>query len=526
MSRATWLDSRLARVTEPATGLSLVLDPDGIVETDRFETDRFETDRFGGQAVVVAGHWALRTVYEREVRRRAASSGLLVIVFSGPAAAQPIPWDIEMNAACVVTVRLPGPPAVRAALAGLSGEEAERAIAAVADSVEPRIRSAPVTSSAARHASGPSASPDHTVRTGGWAGADPAARLVAAVAGTAPPVAPLTLTEQFRLAARLAVRPRTQVPLSELARPFVLEPALSAILCSSPNWSALQSAWDRFAAGEDTSWAEVFGACRAELAQCFAAGLLRPVATTQALPEWARVGVRPLANHERAEAMLAQWPWPVPPTDAAGWMRVAQWWGELRCLVAGAEIALARRAWDAWSSLDASFFAWLPGHYGAVLTSSAQWPPALHRVAHHLARRIRVQLAERVMLIVLDGLGHAQWAYLGERLGVGVEESGSTFAMIPTWTTVSRQAIFAGELPLAFADTLWTTVAEERRWHAFWASQGLAGVSAVGYHRVDGHFPQDRIEFGSERAVGVVVNAVDDFMHGSELLGDSQLFAN
>ena len=115
--------------------------------------------------------------------------------------------------------------------------------------------------------------------------------------------------------------------------------------------------------------------------------------------------------------------------------------------------------------------------------------------------------ADRVLLIVLDGLGHTQWRQLHGQLGVAFDER-STFSMIPTYTTVSRQAIFAGELPITFSDSIWTTSKEKTHWEAFWQAQGLA-VTTISYHRVHGRFPQDRIEFGATRAVGVVVNAVD-----------------
>jgi len=126
---------------------------------------------------------------------------------------------------------------------------------------------------------------------------------------------------------------------------------------------------------------------------------------------------------------------------------------------------------------------------------------------------------------VLDGLGQAQWAHLQERLSIDVAEAGSTFSLVPTYTTVSRQAIFAADLPITYPDSLWTTQPERRRWGAFWLSQGLP-VTAVAYHRVRGRFPHDHIDFGATRAIGVVVNAVDDLMHTSELLGDAQLLAN
>jgi hypothetical protein len=104
-------------------------------------------------------------------------------------------------------------------------------------------------------------------------------------------------------------------------------------------------------------------------------------------------------------------------------------------------------------------------------------------------------------------------------------EPGSTFALVPTYTTVSRQAIFAGDLSLAYPDHLWSTHREAHHWRAFWERQEVP-VIATSYHRVKGRFPTDRIDFGTRRAVGVVVNAVDDFMHSSELFGDAQILAN
>jgi hypothetical protein len=97
--------------------------------------------------------------------------------------------------------------------------------------------------------------------------------------------------------------------------------------------------------------------------------------------------------------------------------------------------------------------------------------------------------------------------------------------MLPTYTTVSRQAIFAGALPATYPATLWTTSSEQRRWQDFWLSQGLP-VTGVVYRRVKGRLPIDQVEFGAAHVVGVVVNAVDDLMHSSKLFGDAQLLAN
>jgi hypothetical protein len=138
---------------------------------------------------------------------------------------------------------------------------------------------------------------------------------------------------------------------------------------------------------------------------------------------------------------------------------------------------------------------------------------------------LRENVAKRVLLIVLDGLGHAQWGHLRERIELDVLEAGSTFALVPTYTTVSRQAIFAGDLPASSPSTLWTTRPEARRWGEYWKAEGLP-VTDVTYRRVTGRLPYDQLEFGHASVIGVVINAVDDLMHTSELFGDAQLMAN
>jgi hypothetical protein len=79
-------------------------------------------------------------------------------------------------------------------------------------------------------------------------------------------------------------------------------------------------------------------------------------------------------------------------------------------------------------------------------------------------------------------------------------------------------------LPFAFADSLWTTSREEYRWRAFWAEHGVTG-SEVGYARTAGATAADVPPLNGTAVQAVVVLAVDELMHGSEVLGDSQFSA-
>jgi len=107
--------------------------------------------------------------------------------------------------------------------------------------------------------------------------------------------------------------------------------------------------------------------------------------------------------------------------------------------------------------------------------------------------------------------------------GLKVIQATGCLAMIPTLTGVSRQAIFAGALPAEFADTLTTTSAEPRRWAAFWAGRGLT-AREVTYSKTLGSDPGDVPKLAG-RVAAVVVYAVDEMLHGAEVLGDRQVAA-
>jgi hypothetical protein len=475
-----WIDRALSPLTEVGSGMAVVRDADGVISPGGI----------AGDVQLVHNWWELRKAYELSGRRRPPEDGRLVLVAWGAFAADPLPWDIERAAITVVEVRLPGSPLVRRVLAELvsgDADEAERAITAVASS-----------------------------RT-------PEAALLTSLSGVPLGSSMPSRDHQLRLAIRLGFHPGATEPVRQLARQWVTDPTIVGLLHQPPETADLQDEWNRFVQEAQSPWSTTFARAVAEIGQLFAAGVLQPAASKREVAPWAQIGVRSPSDEERAIELLAERPTPFPPATQLEWMVLAEWWGEVRRLVASAPTKLRSQAWETWEAIDMAFLPWLRNNYGHLLSSASPWPTALHRVADYLARRIRQDRADRVLLVVLDGLGHTQWAHIHRRLTVF--HPGSTFALIPTYTTVSRQAIFAGDLPLAYPDLMWTTHRETHHWRAFWEGEGIP-VSATSYHRVKGRFPQDRIDFGTRRAVGVVVNAVDDFMHSSELFGDAQILAN
>src|SRR5258708_37665373 len=90
----------------------------------------------------------------------------------------------------------------------------------------------------------------------------------------------------------------------------------------------------------------------------------------------------------------------------------------------------------------------------------------------------------KVALVVVDGMGIDQWIVLRERLreirpDFRFDQS-AAFAWVPTITPVSRQAIFAGQMPSSFPATIDRTDRDAARWRGFWGGHRLAD-NQIGY---------------------------------------------
>ena len=184
----------------------------------------------------------------------------------------------------------------------------------------------------------------------------------------------------------------------------------------------------------------------------------------------------------------------------------------------GARIAELR------TEVDRAFLAWIERRYAGLHNQPPDPPVMVHHVPRHLARRIEDGSEDKVALVVVDGLALDQWIVLRDVLAeqrprLRFRES-AVFAWVPTITSVSRQAIFAGKPPFYFPSSIHTTDREPSSWRQFWEDQGMA-ARAVGYAKGLGDGPLDGIgEILSRadiRALGLVVDKVDRIMHGMEL---------
>lgn len=216
----------------------------------------------------------------------------------------------------------------------------------------------------------------------------------------------------------------------------------------------------------------------------------------------------------------------LPTAEArySDWTAFALKWAELSSLVhCGNNIEYQTRLREIGDALNTIFAAWLADHYSSLINLPPTNPAMLHHVPRRLARDIEDSGSSRAALIVVDGLALDQWVTIRQLLqkqdaNLVMRES-ATFAWIPTLTSVSRQAIFAGKAPLYFPSSIHSTNSEEKLWKQFWESHGLSRLD-VAYQRGLGDAAgvlDSAIHPGKTKVVGLVVDKVDKIMHGMQL---------
>lgn len=218
--------------------------------------------------------------------------------------------------------------------------------------------------------------------------------------------------------------------------------------------------------------------------------------------------------------------------DYQAWREIAERWADALAVHYQDADALTADMQSARAALNAAFRAWLDGHFSKL--SSLPWLPSPAMV-HQTPDAMQARLGGAPQaVVVVDGLSLAAWRTLlaAIRRDAWHLTEATTFAWIPTITSVSRQAIFAGRPPIAFARSIGTTAREPELWRAWWAESQKLAPHDVGYIKV--HLRNDigegvplpstaEAEIG-RRVLGVVVEDVDHELHG-ERLGEGAFHA-
>lgn len=269
----------------------------------------------------------------------------------------------------------------------------------------------------------------------------------------------------------------------------------------------------------------------------FVEGLLQPIEWGGVLPvnaTWARAGIKTDSYSEESRrweglCLKVEETLPVDSAPYRDWLDFAPSWAQLGFLYYGKPAPPA--GWcDRWNALrrklDARFSRWLSSRYPGLHNQPALSPVMVHHVPRLLARMVESG-QEKVALIVVDGMAWSQWIVLRSvlqtrRPGWRIQED-SVFAWVPTVTSVSRQALFAGSPPLYFPGSILNTDRESAHWTRFWAGHGVS-AAAVLYRRQlaeleDLHELEEALSHPQVRVAGLVVDKLDQVMHGMKLGG-------
>jgi hypothetical protein len=264
----------------------------------------------------------------------------------------------------------------------------------------------------------------------------------------------------------------------------------------------------------------------------FLEGMLQPVDWTNVPAGWATVGVRhdPERDKDRRFASLAGTAErELPGEDAryVEWLSFARIWAEFNLLAGGMGAAtkpdVVTRLSGLRTQVDIRFSRWMQGRFGSLFSL----PPTPPVMVHHIARFLSGQRGSegKVALVVVDGLAFDQWLVirheLSEQRPAWRFDESAAFAWIPTITSVSRQAIFAGKAPFYFPSSIYSTDREASHWQQFWIDHGLAGHE-IAYLKGMGELStiqslEETLAAPKLRVIGAVVDKVDRIMHGMEL---------
>ena len=248
---------------------------------------------------------------------------------------------------------------------------------------------------------------------------------------------------------------------------------------------------------------------------------------------WVGIGVRTAPIEDRSRRLgklIDSLEASIPAEDArhTDWFHFARGWAETILLANDQAEAISEptdeRIKNLQAQVDAGFAAWLFKRYAGLVNLPPVPPVMLHHLPRFLARQVGEDRHAKIALIVVDGLALDQWLVVREALatkqpGLRFREQ-AVFAWIPSLTSVSRQATFAGKAPIFFPNSIQTTDKEPALWAQFWADQGLMpnevvylkGLGDGGLENVS-----EALSHPRARVAGLVVDKVDKIMHGMEM---------
>jgi hypothetical protein len=248
---------------------------------------------------------------------------------------------------------------------------------------------------------------------------------------------------------------------------------------------------------------------------------------------WVGIGIRSAPIEDRSRRLgklIESLQTSIPADDAkhTEWFHFARRWAELILLmhvqpdaVVGEVIEHAKTL---QAQVDTFFTAWLCKRYAGLVNLPPVPPVMLHHLPRFLARQVGEDRNAKIALIVVDGLAMDQWLVVRTALASRQPDfrfrEQAIFAWIPSLTSVSRQATFAGKAPIFFPSSIQTTDKKPALWTQFWADQGFTSHEVVYLKGLgDGSLETvaEALSHPKARVAGLVVDKVDKIMHGMEM---------
>ena len=261
-------------------------------------------------------------------------------------------------------------------------------------------------------------------------------------------------------------------------------------------------------------------------------GALSPILSPQPerLPPWARLAVlapdqdlRPRRAAELLAVLSEHLDAPLADARWEKWQAIARRWDELQALRHAPDVSLDGAACGELEvRLDRAFLAWLRHRYAPLGGRRLPLPQHLYHVPHYIAYQRRQNQADRIALLILDGMALSDWTLIGPvwraRHPDWRFQEHLLLAQIPTITFISRQALVSGQRPADFAATLYHTRAEPKHWAAFWRTHEDLPTVACPY----AHLALDRdqppppaVSSVRTRALCLIDHSIDGMMHGA-----------
>lgn len=251
------------------------------------------------------------------------------------------------------------------------------------------------------------------------------------------------------------------------------------------------------------------------------------------LPEWVKAGVvqDPASMRNLVCDGIRSLKAEVPASESThrDWSHFSRRLGEVISRFHSLEAAQAESLQDAMRGLvgdaDSRLHKWVATHYADLPSlPAAKGPVMVHHVPRYLAMR-RASGEEKIALVVFDGLALDQWTQIREcivrRVPRLMFDENACFAWLPTLTSVSRQALFSGQRPREFADSIESTSQEPALWRRFWQDQGLRAHEVLYRKSIKRTDDLPALEAAlnnpAVKVAGLVVDTVDEIIHGAVL---------